>query len=143
MEKPNCSMYDYMLEQNKKYMDYTALTFGNLKITYEELHQRIDEYARALYKKGIRKGDLICVSAANTPETVYILYALNRIGAIIVPLMAMQNEYKMKQDLELIKPKMIISIKDYLTNTLAINRKKLKTQLNLFINHLFITQYNN
>ena len=38
---------------------------------------------------------------------------------------------------------MIISIKDYLTNTLAINRKKLKTQLNLFINHLFITQYNN
>ena len=46
MEKPNCSMYDYMLEQNKKYMDYTALTFGNLKITYEELHQRIDEYVK-------------------------------------------------------------------------------------------------
>ncbi len=123
MEKPNCSMYDYMLEQNKKYMDYTALTFGNLKITYEELHQRIDEYARALYKKGIRKGDLICVSAANTPETVYILYALNRIGAIIVPLMAMQNEYKMKQDLELIKPKMIISINDSYRNIRKASRK--------------------
>lgn len=54
MEKPNCSMYDYMLEQNKKYMDYTALTFGNLKITYEELHQRIDEYAR-LYTKRHKK----------------------------------------------------------------------------------------
>lgn len=74
-------------------------------------------------QKGIRKGDLICVSAANTPETVYILYALNRIGAIIVPLMAMQNEYKMKQDLELIKPKMIISINDSYRNIRKASRK--------------------
>lgn len=110
MEKPNCSMYDYMLERNKKYMDYTALTFGNLKITYEELHQRIDEYVKLLYSKGIRKGDVIGVIALNCPESVYLLYALNRIGAVTVGLSPLDKADKLKSDIELTRPKMIITV---------------------------------
>lgn len=110
MEKTNCSMYDYMLEQNKKYMNYTALTFGNLKITYEELHQRIDEYVKLLYSKGIRKGDVIGVIALNCPESVYLLYALNKIGAVTVGLSPLDNADKIKKDIELTRPKIIISV---------------------------------
>lgn len=110
MEKPDCSMYDYMLERNKKYMDYTALTFGNLKITYEELHQRIDEYVKLLYSKGIRKGDVIGVIALNCPESVYLLYALNRIGAVTVGLSPLDKADKLKSDIELTRPKMIITV---------------------------------
>ncbi|MGM9874960.1 MAG: class I adenylate-forming enzyme family protein [Bacilli bacterium] len=110
MEKPNCSMYDYMLDHNKKYMNYIALSFGNLKITYEEMHQRIDEYVKLLYSKGIRNGDVIGIIALNCPESVYLLYALNKIGAVTVGLSPLDNADKIKKDIELTRPKIIISV---------------------------------
>ena len=51
----NQSKYGYMLESSKNHMDNTALTFKNKKITYEELVESIDKYAKVLYSKGIRK----------------------------------------------------------------------------------------
>lgn len=51
---PNESRCRFLENRNKNHMNYTALNFENRKITYEELHEKIDEYARALYKTGIR-----------------------------------------------------------------------------------------
>ena len=107
---PMGSKYDFLLERNKNYMNYTALSFNNQKITYEEMHEKIDLYTRALTKRGIRKGDIIAICAANTPESVYLFYALDRIGATVVGLSILNNEYKMARDLELVKPKMVITV---------------------------------
>ncbi len=53
MKNINETKYNYILEQNKDYMDLTALSFGDRKITYEEMHDRIEKYVRLLYSKGI------------------------------------------------------------------------------------------
>lgn len=106
---PNCKMYDYLLERNSDYMNNVALTFENQKITYEELHDKIDIYARALYGKGIRKGDKVAVCLVNNPESVYILYALNKIGAITIGISPLNNKFKMQRDFELVKPKYFIT----------------------------------
>lgn len=106
----NKSKYDYLLENNKKYMDLIALSFGDRKITYEELHDRIEKYVRLLYSKGVRSGDIIGICALNTPESVYLLYALDIIGAIVVGYSPFDNKEKMKADIELTRPKMIISV---------------------------------
>ena len=50
----NKTQYEYMLEQNKNHMNEIALSFGDRKITYEELHDKIDKYSRLLYKRGVR-----------------------------------------------------------------------------------------
>lgn len=102
--------YNYLLHQNQKYMDYTALTFADRKISYEELHDRIEKYARVLYQKGIREGDIIGVCALNTPESVYLLYALDIIGAVVVGFSPLDNKNKIKRDIELTQPKMIITV---------------------------------
>lgn len=107
---PNCTKYEFLLERNKNYMNYNAISFENRKITYEELHVRIDEYARALTKKGIKKGDLIAVCAGNTPEAIFLMYALDKIGAITIGLSPTNNQYQMKRDIEMIRPKMVITI---------------------------------
>ena len=106
----NCSAYDYLLENNKKYMDYTAITFENRKITYEEMHDRIEKYARLLYKKGIRKNDVIGVCVVNTPESLYLMYALSAIGARVVGFSLFDTKDKVKKDIELTRPKMIITV---------------------------------
>lgn len=108
----NQNLYDYLLDQNKGHFNEVALTFGQLTITYEELHTRIDEYAKALYLKGVRKGDIVALCIANTPEAVFLFYAINKLGAITCQINPMDNAYKMMKDFEVVKPKMIISIND-------------------------------
>lgn len=38
--------------------------------------------ARAFIELGVKSGDVVVITTITTPETVYILYALNYIGAI-------------------------------------------------------------
>lgn len=103
--------YNYLLEQNKKYMDYVALSFMNgKKITYEELHEGIQKYAKILYKKGIREGDVVGVCVLNTPESVYLLYALDIIGAVTVGFSPLDNKEKIKRDIQLTSPSKIITV---------------------------------
>ena len=113
---PMGSKYDFLLERNANYMNNIALSFGDRKITYEEMHERINEYARALYHHGIRKGDKIGVCLLNSPESVYVLYALDIIGAVVIGLSPMNNEYKMKRDIEMTKPSRIITADILYTN---------------------------
>ena len=110
MKNINETKYNYMFEQNKDYMDLTALSFGDRRITYEEMHDRIEKYVRLLYSKGVRQGDVIGICAYNTPESVYLLYALDIIGAIVVGYSPFDSKEKTKLDIEMTKPKMVISV---------------------------------
>ena len=123
---PNMSKYDYMLENSKNHMNNIALTFGDRKITYEELVESIDKYAKVLYSKGIRKGDLIGICTLNTPEAVYLIYALNKLGAVVVGYSPFDNEERIRNDVELTMPKMVIT-----TDFSYGNFKSLEKSLNI------------
>ena len=56
----------------------------DLRWTYRELDQRIDELARALVARGFVKGDRIGIWAPNCAEWVLVQYATARIGVILV-----------------------------------------------------------
>ena len=106
---PNQTKYDYMLENSKNHMDNIALTFEDRKITYEEMFESINKYAKFLHSKGIGKGDVVGICTLNTPESVYLIYALNLLGAIVVGYSPFDNKEKIKTDIELTNPKMIIT----------------------------------
>ena len=48
------------------------------------------------FKAHVKAGDKVAVCAINTPESVYILYALDKIGAVVIGLSPLNNDYKMK-----------------------------------------------
>ena len=69
--------------------DKTAIIFEpndpsepHQEITYAELHHRVCEVANVLVKKGIRKGDRVCIYLPMIPELAISLLACARIGAI-------------------------------------------------------------
>ena len=107
---PNDRKYNYLLNNNLNYMNYTALSFGKRRISYEELHECINKYAKILFSKGIRQGDVIGICALNTPESIYLLYALDLIGAVVVGFNPFDNKDKIRKDIEITKPKMIITV---------------------------------
>lgn len=117
------NLYEYLLEKNQRHFDDVAVTFGKQSISYEELHERIEEYARALHNRGIRKGDIVGLCLANTPEAIYLFYAINKLGAVTCHINPMDNAYKIMKDLEIVRPKMIISINDSYANFKKAQRK--------------------
>lgn len=145
---PNDTSYNFLYERNKNYMENVAIRFENQEITYADFHTIVDEYARSFYKRGVRENDVIVTSTLNTPEAIYISYALNKLGAINCPINPFSNEYMMIKDLEMVRPKMFIGINDAYGKlkkakaldgidvitfplTMSINDKKMKVLYNL------------
>lgn len=79
---PKMKAYDYLVLNNHQHLDSNALNYFGKKITYRELFENIDKVAKSLLVLGVRPGDIVTIASANTPETVYLFYALNKIGAI-------------------------------------------------------------
>ena len=79
---PECTIYDYIWNSNKDHLNNIALNYFDRKITYKELFDNIEKAAKAFTAIGVKEGDIVVTATVTTPETVYIIYALNRIGAI-------------------------------------------------------------
>ena len=63
-------------------MNYMALDYFGRTITYKELFEHIDDAAKAFQAMGVSKGSVVTIMSMQTPETIYSIYALNRLGAI-------------------------------------------------------------
>ena len=53
-----------------------------LKISYNELHKKVSQFANVLKANGIEKGDRVCIYLPMIPELAYSVLACARIGAI-------------------------------------------------------------
>ena len=89
---PECTMYEYLWESNKDHLEDVALTYFNKKITYGEMFAMIDKTARAFLSIGVQSGDVVTVLMLNQPEMVYMLYGLNKIGAVCCVVNVLSSE---------------------------------------------------
>ena len=80
---PRTNIYETLKDYNKDRLDSIALEYEFVKITYKEMFQKIDEAANSLAAMGIKKGDVITSTIANTPEAYYVIYGAAKIGAVV------------------------------------------------------------
>ena len=62
-----------------------SLVFGPVRQSFAEVARRVDEAAKGLIALGIAPGDKVCLWLNNCPEWVHLMFAIARIGAILVP----------------------------------------------------------
>ena len=62
-----------------------ALKFGADTHTYAELDARVNQLARELRSRGLKKGDRVVIMSGNSDAFVIAVYAGLRLGAIVVP----------------------------------------------------------
>ncbi len=79
---PEKTIYDDLFDNNINYADRTALNYFGRKITYGELIRNVDKTAKALINIGVNEGDIVTISMPTLPETIYLFYALSKIGAV-------------------------------------------------------------
>lgn len=96
---PNCSMYEYVYECNKNHLEDIALIYFNKSITYRTMFNKIDTLAQGFTELGITEKDTVTLLVLSQPETVYIVYALNKIGANINFVNVLSSESELKEDI--------------------------------------------
>ena len=79
---PENSIYEYMYNQNKDYPNDIALVYFQRKISYGEFFEKIDNCARALIALGVKEREIVTIALPSIPEALYLVYALNKIGAV-------------------------------------------------------------
>jgi crotonobetaine/carnitine-CoA ligase len=62
-----------------------ALVFLGRRWSYADLSQEVERARTLLHQRGVRAGDKVGVMSANHPSTLFTLFALARLGAVMVP----------------------------------------------------------
>ncbi len=79
---PECKIYDYIHGCNINRLEKTAINYFGQMHTYQDLFNSIEDAAKAFAAMGVKKGDIVSLCMLSMPETVYSIYALNRLGAV-------------------------------------------------------------
>jgi len=75
----------------KEYPDSQAIYFEGWRCTYNELDAMADQFATALRKLGVKKGDIVAIDTPNIPQFIIAFYALQRLGAIANPVIPLHR----------------------------------------------------
>lgn len=79
---PDGTMFDLLYNSDKCRSNNTALKYFGNSISYGEMFKNIRMTAGALSAHGVKRGDVVSILSLNTPETTYVIYGLNLIGAV-------------------------------------------------------------
>ena len=77
------SIYQLMESRNIGHENEIAIEYLGKKITYGEMLKNIDIVAKCLLELGIKKDEVVMLCMPNTPEAEYLIYAINKIGAVV------------------------------------------------------------
>lgn len=72
----------------RKYPTNEAVICHGRRITYKELDDQVNRFSNALISLGLGKGDKVLIFMPNVLEFVVSYFAIQRIGAIVVPVNA-------------------------------------------------------
>ena len=75
-------LYDVVYDSSCKWPHNVAIEYFDTQVTYKDLIKKINRVAAALKALGAEKGERITVCMPNTPEAIYMFYAINEIGAV-------------------------------------------------------------
>jgi len=73
-------------ENCKNYPERTCVVDGNIRLTYGQTEQRASRLAHGLAGMGVSPGDRVAIFQTNCYQFVEMIYAIAKVGAIIVTL---------------------------------------------------------
>ncbi|BBO69746.1 long-chain-fatty-acid--CoA ligase [Desulfosarcina alkanivorans] len=120
---PNVPAYTILTESAKAYPDKVALVCCGKEVTYHELDQLSDRLAWQLSKRfHIGKGDRVATMMPNSIQHSIALFAVLKIGAVMVPCNVMYKHRELRYQLKDSEARVIIAL-DVFHNTIEAARQ--------------------
>ena len=85
---PGITFGDMLDKASSLYPNKEALVDSTSRLTYSQLREKADRLAISLMELGVKKQDRVLLHLPNWSEFVYSYFALQKIGAIVIPLIA-------------------------------------------------------
>ncbi|KEI72345.1 long-chain-fatty-acid--CoA ligase [Endozoicomonas elysicola] len=80
------NLADFLYRSAAVYPDKTAIVFGDVRISYQELKSASASIGKGLQQQGIKPGDRVVMSCPNLPQFLMVYYGILSAGAVVVPL---------------------------------------------------------
>lgn len=100
MEYKFNNFYELIGFQAKKHKNKVALLVDNEKITFTQIEEHADKLAGFLADKGVKEGEKVALFLRNSPEFIYSVFAISKLGAILVPVNTFLKEEELSYILE-------------------------------------------
>ena len=110
LEYPKGSMVDVLMDTVLKYPELDAIEYFNNKYTYKEVMDKVIECAKSLKTIGVKEGDVVSICMPNTPEALFMFYAVNMVGAVSNMIHPLSSEKEIEFFLNKTKSKFIMTI---------------------------------
>lgn len=104
-----------------------AMTYFGMSITYGQFGKLIDEATSALWRLGVRHGDIVSLALPSSPECFALFYAINKIGAIACPIDVRFTPDKIAELTELTESK-VLFIMNFNLKAISKARHKIKAE---------------
>ena len=130
---PECTIYEYLWENNKEHLEDVALIYFGRKITYRELFENIDKLACVYSEEGIGVGDIVTIIAPSIPEIIYTFYAFNKLGAVSSFIDPRRSSEEMEDILSNMQTKACIILDDMWESFFAVMKKHVSLMISVSI----------
>lgn len=104
--------FQYLIDINRKYPNFVAIDFLGRKFKFDEFEEKTMEVKNAFINSGVKPGDTVSILYLTTPETIFSLYALLEIGAVVNFLNPIEPD-SIEDALEIEKPKYVICFDEF------------------------------
>lgn len=97
---PDKTLWQFVWDNNKECLENIVFQYFDKKITYRVFFKNVEMVAKALTSMGIMAGDMVTIMSMHTPETIYVMYGLNYIGAVANMVYPSLSEKELHQTIE-------------------------------------------
>jgi long-chain acyl-CoA synthetase len=94
------NFYEFISFHAKKRKNKVALLVEEEKITFSQVLEAADKLAAFLVEQGVKEGDKVALFLRNSPEFIYTIFAVSKIGATLVPINTFLKEEELNYILE-------------------------------------------
>lgn len=95
---PNCTLYDYFRQSVANTPNGIGLNYYGKKFAHAQMIKEIERCASAFAALGVKQGDMVSFVSVAVPETIFAIYALNKLGVtanLVDPRMDLENIRRM------------------------------------------------
>ena len=110
LEYEKTTLSQALTRSAQNFPNHTALNYMGKKITYRELNEMVNRFARALIDMGVKPEDSIAVCLPNIPQVIISNLAILRIGAVAVQNNPLYTERELEYQLNDSDSKLIITL---------------------------------
>ncbi len=87
---------DFFRRTTWQFPGKTCLVYLGSKFTYSQMETMVENLACSLFQMGVKQGDRVMIYLSNLPQWVVAWFALQRIGAVAVPITPYYVPYDLK-----------------------------------------------